>query len=292
MQPKQQGRISIQKCRSFFLSPFLPWKPQKRRENRKINKTLFLQKQEDSCITSWHLLANFCDICYQNQVKKRTSSHFSGLEHRTRFSFLEVTTKVLRALSNGSLMRTMWSREVGWPPEQRTLPSGNFAAGGWWANKETHQFHSLSSLLEEAVANGWREGKWVRSSAEFLRQSLALQSVVLVPCISFTRELIRHGRFNHTSHLVNQNLHLSASFCFVLLSRATLKAYGSSQARGGIRATATSLHHSHSNARSLTHWARPGIEPTSSWFLVGFVSAAPQWELPEHCYLEEQINWQ
>ena len=31
---------------------------------------------------------------------------------------------------------------------------------------------------------------------------------------------------------------------------------------------------------SLAHWARPGIEPASSWILVGFVSAAPQWELP------------
>ena len=28
----------------------------------------------------------------------------------------------------------------------------------------------------------------------------------------------------------------------------------------------------HSNAGSLTHWARPGIEPTSSWMLVGFVN--------------------
>ena len=35
----------------------------------------------------------------------------------------------------------------------------------------------------------------------------------------------------------------------------------------------------HSNAESLTHWARPGIEPETSWFLVGFVSAAPLWEL-------------
>ena len=33
---------------------------------------------------------------------------------------------------------------------------------------------------------------------------------------------------------------------------------------------------------SLTHWARPGIEPASSWILVSFVSAAPQGELPDH----------
>ena len=35
----------------------------------------------------------------------------------------------------------------------------------------------------------------------------------------------------------------------------------------------------HSNTRSLTHWARPGIGPATSWFLVGFVSAAPRQEL-------------
>ena len=37
----------------------------------------------------------------------------------------------------------------------------------------------------------------------------------------------------------------------------------------------------HSNARSLTHGARPGVKPSSSWLLVGFVSAEPRWELPE-----------
>ena len=73
-------------------------------------------------------------------------------------------------------------------------------------------------------------------------------------------------------------------------------AYGVSQARGLIRATAADLRHSQSNNQiraasanyttahgkapgSLTHGARPGIEPKTSWFLVGFVSAAPLWEL-------------
>ena len=45
--------------------------------------------------------------------------------------------------------------------------------------------------------------------------------------------------------------------------------YGGSQGRGQIRATAASLHHSHSNTGSLTHWARPGIQPVSSWMPVG-----------------------
>ena len=35
----------------------------------------------------------------------------------------------------------------------------------------------------------------------------------------------------------------------------------------------------HSNARSLTHWARPGNEPASSWMLVSFVNRWSTWEL-------------
>ena len=71
------------------------------------------------------------------------------------------------------------------------------------------------------------------------------------------------------------------------LFRATPAAYGGSQARGQIRATAASLHHSYSNTGSepclrhtpqlrpvpdsLIHWTRRGIKPTSSWILVEFV---------------------
>ena len=42
-------------------------------------------------------------------------------------------------------------------------------------------------------------------------------------------------------------------FFFFLLFSAAPSAYGSCQARGQIRAAAASLHHSHSNARSLTN---------------------------------------
>ena len=77
------------------------------------------------------------------------------------------------------------------------------------------------------------------------------------------------------------------SFFLFCLFRVTPAAYGSSQARVQIRATAAGLCHSHSNVRSepplqptlqltgmpdpLTHWASPGIKPQSSWILVGFV---------------------
>ena len=55
-------------------------------------------------------------------------------------------------------------------------------------------------------------------------------------------------------------------------------------------ATAASLDHSHAvrdppcicahgNAGSLTHWARPGIAPASSWIPVRFITTEPWWEL-------------
>ena len=43
----------------------------------------------------------------------------------------------------------------------------------------------------------------------------------------------------------------------IFFFRATLMAYGGSQARGRIKAAASSLHHSHSNARS-----EPRLQPT------------------------------
>ena len=61
----------------------------------------------------------------------------------------------------------------------------------------------------------------------------------------------------------------------VLFFRAAPKAYGGSQARGRIGVVAAGLPHSHNNARSLAHWARPGIEPVSSWILVRFISTEP-----------------
>ena len=78
----------------------------------------------------------------------------------------------------------------------------------------------------------------------------------------------------------------SSSFFFNLLFfvilRAAPEACGGSQARGLLAyATATATPDlswsvtyttANSNARSLTHWARQGIEPATSWFLVRFVN--------------------
>ena len=80
-----------------------------------------------------------------------------------------------------------------------------------------------------------------------------------------------------------------------MLFRAVPESYGSSQARRWVGAIAAGLHYcsqqrgiwaasatcttAHGNVGSLTHWLRPGIKPTSSWILVGFVSSEPWREL-------------
>ena len=45
-----------------------------------------------------------------------------------------------------------------------------------------------------------------------------------------------------------------------------------------IQATSSTYTSAHSNTRFLTYWAEPGIEPASSWILVGFITTEPQWE--------------
>ena len=80
----------------------------------------------------------------------------------------------------------------------------------------------------------------------------------------------------------------SVFFFFFVLFKAAPTAHGGSQARGlqshscqpqpqqrQIWASSVTYTTAHGNARSLTHWARPGTEPTTSWFLVGCVSTAP-----------------
>ena len=87
-----------------------------------------------------------------------------------------------------------------------------------------------------------------------------------------------------------RDTHLFLLLLLFFFFRAAPAAYGSSQAEDLIGAAAAGLHHSHSNmgsephlqptpqlttARSLTHWARPGIELASSWILVRFVTTEP-----------------
>ena len=101
-----------------------------------------------------------------------------------------------------------------------------------------------------------------------------------------------HGRDNVRSltHWATRELY------FFVFCRAAPTAHGASKARCPIGVIAAGLCYSHTNARSKpslcttpkpmampgssTHWVRPGIEPTTSWFLVRIVSAMPWQELP------------
>ena len=110
------------------------------------------------------------------------------------------------------------------------------------------------------------------------------------------QELVRMTEWISNDWILSSDSHFTAFIIFLLLFclfRAAPTAYGGSQARDPIGATAAGLQPqqrqspavsvtsttAHSNSGSLTHWSRPGIEPAASWFLVGFVSTAPRWVL-------------
>ena len=91
---------------------------------------------------------------------------------------------------------------------------------------------------------------------------------------------------------------------FVCIFRFSPWAYGSSYARGGIRAVAADLHTpqpqqrqiwatayttTHSNAGLLTHWARPGMEPSSSWILAGLITPEPRQQLLDDLWQDESM---
>ena len=118
--------------------------------------------------------------------------------------------------------------------------------------------------------------------------------------IGFAREPGRTKRPSWISHSPDCLIHNFFFFLVFYLFRAALTAHGVSQARGSnqscfcrpapepqqrqipaVSVTCTTAHH---NAGSLTHWMRPGIEPTTSRFLVEFISAAPWQELLIHNY--------
>ena len=77
-------------------------------------------------------------------------------------------------------------------------------------------------------------------------------------------------------------------FGLFVFSRAMPTAHGGSQARGlfgavshqpmpepqqlGIWAASAAYTTAHGNVWSLIHWARPGIKPTISWFLLGLLT--------------------
>ena len=98
--------------------------------------------------------------------------------------------------------------------------------------------------------------------------------------------LLQGSSFYSTSSLdISKNAHCFIFIFYFFSLRATPEAHGSSQAKGWIGAAAAGLHHSHSNAGSLTSWAGPGIEPASSWILVELVNHWATTRTPKKCSL-------
>ena len=58
-----------------------------------------------------------------------------------------------------------------------------------------------------------------------------------------------------------------------------------------IRAASVTYITAHGNTGSLTHYARPGIKPASSWIPVRFVSAEPRWEVLEYIFLRASFKY-
>ena len=122
---------------------------------------------------------------------------------------------------------------------------------------------------------------------EVLLSFLSLCPLYFIPF--FRKQILAvFGLWLHCYFWKNEEIHCilptltsfaSVFFFFVLFGflfvffRVAPAAYGGSQVRSWIKAVAAGLYHSHSNARSLTHWVRPGMESESSWMLVGFVNS-------------------
>ena len=75
--------------------------------------------------------------------------------------------------------------------------------------------------------------------------------------------------------------YFKASSAFLPLQYLTQSVYSDTIQRRKIWAISLTYTTALGNTESPTQWARPGIEPESSWILAGFGSAVPQWELPE-----------
>ena len=69
-------------------------------------------------------------------------------------------------------------------------------------------------------------------------------------------------------------------------SELKLLAYTTATATG-IRASSATYTTAPGNAGSVTQWARPGIQPVTSWMLIKCVPTQPGWELPSLCLLNE-----
>ena len=118
---------------------------------------------------------------------------------------------------------------------------------------------------------------YLKKNSDYVRVTV---SVKITHCFMNEKQLQKLGMFMSEKY--------RGSFLFIFLFRAAPTAYGASPGKVSNRsrscqptpqpqqrqiwAESTTYTTAHGNARSLTHWARPGMEPVSSWILVGFAN--------------------
>ena len=100
------------------------------------------------------------------------------------------------------------------------------------------------------------------------------------------KEILKHSWWiihTHThTHILGPHLwHMEVARLEVEVELQLLPMPQSEQYR--IWAASATYTTAHGNTGALTHWARPGMEPASSWILFRFVTTEPQWELPDLC---------
>ena len=140
---------------------------------------------------------------------------------------------------------------------------------------------SLSSFSQNSLC----QTVWVRLTPE---NSLSLFSRKIDDILSSSCYILGTKIAEVFQMVVKFVTQILKTFFFFFLFMVAPVAYGSSQDRGGtklqpqqcqIPALSVIYTTAHSNGRSLTDWARPGMEPASSWILIRFVTTEPQWEL-------------
>ena len=163
-----------------------------------------------------------------------------------------------------------------WFVDDKFLPKWTFP----WVKYKRENAHSRPSH-KWAASDGFSQNSLVKCTVRMACSSSleGISSQVHIEWFhvsSLKSATVRVFTPETSANVPNQVL---CNLLLLLLFRATPVAYGSSQARGWIRAAAVSYSHSHNNtasklhlqptiadgnARSVTHWAGPGIKPASS----------------------------
>ena len=153
----------------------------------------------------------------------------------------------------------------------------------WVPRRRTH----LGSLANTQLSGG-RDECFVISPSRFLQ--ISLRSALCCFLFSSSEQRLWGPRDHSHTQVRGCTVTLLLKEKWILfflvfcVFKAAPEAYGGSQARGWMVLQLPAYTTAHGNAGSLTYRVRPGIEPATSRFLVGFVSTAPGQELPKNWF--------